>query len=233
MPPNLRIFITLLAMLVAVSRPGVAADNLGEATIATYPPSYIALIREAMLAFNARDFEAALKLVNKADLTFQVTPVALNVRGAIAIEEKKYDEGREFCLKALNKDPKFYPARFNLCEIQFVQGKYAEARALFQNLRESHPEDDLLKFRIYLTFLLEKKDEIARPYLDNIPQLGTSPYYYYAQAAWEFAHDNPAEGKKWLASGNKIFPPGKHMNFVDVFYDLGWLTRDDASKSAE
>ena len=233
MLPNLRVFIILLAMLIAVSRPGVAADDVGEKTLATYPPSYIAIIREAMLAFNARDFEAALKLVDRADLAFQVTPVALNVRGAIAIEEKRYDEGREFCLKALNKDPKFYPARFNLCEIQFVQGKYAEARALFQNLRESHPEDDLVKFRIFLTFLLEKKDEVAKPYLDNIPQISPSPLYYYAQAAWEFAHDNPVEAKKWLASGNRIFPPSKHMNFADVFYDLGWLTRNDGSKSAE
>ena len=233
MPLNRNIRLVLLALLIATSRQGMAADDLGEKTLATYPPTYIALIRQAMRAFNARDFEAALKLVDKADVTFQVTPVALNVRGAIAIEEKRYDEGREFCLKALKKDPKFYPARFNLCEMQFIQGKYAEARALFQNLRESHPDDDLLKFRIYLTFLLEKKDDVAQPYLDNIPQLGSSPLYYYAKAAWEFAHDNPTEGKKWLVSGRRIFPPRKHVNFIDVFFDLGWLKREDTAKKAE
>jgi len=233
MPLNRNIRLVLLALLIAISRQGMAADDLGEKTLATYPPTYIALIRQAMRAFNARDFEAALKLVDKADVTFQVTPVALNVRGAIAIEEKRYDEGREFCLKALKNDPGFFPARFNLCEIQFTQGKYAEARALFQNLRDSHPEDDLLKFRIFLTYLLEKNDTVAKPYLDNLPQLGTSPLYYYSQAAWEFAHDNPVEGKKWIASGNRIFPPSKHINFVDVFYDLGWLSRTDDQKPGQ
>src|SRR4051812_28204858 len=109
MLPILRKCIVFVAIVAALSQPGLAADNLGETTTAAYPPGYRALIGEAMRAFNARDFEAAIKLVDKADLTFQVTPVALNIRGAIAIEEKKYDEGRELCLKALTKDPSFYP----------------------------------------------------------------------------------------------------------------------------
>ena len=224
MPPIFRPLILLLALLAAAPRPGVAADDLG-GNSGNYPPAYFATIREAMRAFGARDFEAAIKLVEKADLAFQVTPVSLNIRGAIAIEQQKYDEGRAFCLKALATDANFFPARFNLCEIPFVQGKYGEARALLQKLQETFPQEDLLKFRIFLTYLLEKNEDGARQLRDHVPFLSSSPIYYYTQAAWEFAHDNAAAAKTWLDRGHDVFPPSKHVNYVEVFYDLGWVER--------
>ena len=225
MPALLRTLVLLIALF-ATTRADDAAKQF-----AGYPTPYIAMVRAAMLSFTARDFETAIKQIDKADLLFQVTPVALNIRGAIAIEQKKYDEGREFCLQALKVDPNFYPARFNLCEIPFVQGKYREARALLRNLLESFPKDDLVKFRIYLTFLLEKDDEAAQQHRDHVPFLSDTPIYYYTQAAWEFAHNNPNAAKEWLARGNEVFPPVRHQNYIDVFYDLGWLKRPTAGKA--
>lgn len=227
MPPLLRTLGFLLALL-ATAR----ADELGT-RLSSYPPAYLEMIRAAMHSFKAHDFDDAIKQVDRADLLFQVTPVALNIRGAIAIEQKKYDEGRDLCLRALKADPNFYPARFNLCEIPFVQGKYREARALFRSLIESYPKDDLIKFRIYLTFLLEKDDDAAQQQRDHTPFIGDSPVYYYIQAAWEFAHDNPAAAKTWLEKGNYVFPPGKHYNYIDVFYDLGWVKRPTPGGDAE
>lgn len=227
MPPLLRTLCFLPALL-ATAR----AEDIGR-QFAGYPPPYIEMVRAAMQSFTARDFETAIKQVDKADLLFQVTPVALNIRGAIAIEQKKYDEGRDFCLQALKADPNFYPARFNLCEIPFVQGKYKEARALLRNLLESFPKDDLVKFRIYLTFLLEKDDDAAQQHRDHVPFLSDSPVYYYTQAAWEFAHGNPTAAKGWLTRGNEVFPPVRHQNYIDVFYDLRWLERPGTPKSGE
>ena len=193
------------------------------------PPSYRDAMYAAMRSFTSRDLDAARAQVQKADSSYQQTPVSLNILGAIAIEQKKFEEGRQFCLQALNRDPRFFPARFNLAEIPFVQGKYAEARAMYERLQQDEPKDDLLKFRIFLTYLLEKNDEVAREHLDQIPIINDTPISFYANAAWDFAHGDEAGAKKWLSSGLRTFPPIRHVNFVEVFYDLGWLKREDLS----
>lgn len=214
-----------LLLLVGMPAASQAQDREESAKISSYPPIYLGYVRDAMRAFGARDFEAAISLINKADGTFQVTPVALNVRGAVAIEQRKFAEGREFCEKALKLDSSFFPARFNLCEIPFVQGQYAEARTMFEKLLEAFPKNDLLKFRIFLTYLLEKNDAAATQHLEKLPFLSDTPVYYYANAAWAFAHGKPEEAKSWLSRGYDVFPPARHMNFIDVFYDLGWMPR--------
>jgi len=213
----------LLTLPITVTRAAESSDPLKDA-----PPSYREALIAAMRSFTARDFDKARETVHKADSSWQQTPVSLNILGAIEIELRNFDEGRKLCLAALNKDPRFFPARFNLAEIPFVQGKYTEARTFFLKLQEDEPDDDLLKFRIFLTFLLEKNDLEAKRHLDEIPIINDSPISFYANAAWEFAHGEEKKGKDWLASGARTFPPIRHINFVEVFYDLGWLQRAPA-----
>lgn len=194
-----------------------------------YPPAYLAKLGEAMQRFASRDFSAAKELVEKADATHTTTPMSLNIRGAIAIEERQFDVGRKLCLEALEKEPRFFPARFNLAEIPFVQGKYVEARSLFEKLIVEFPKNDLLQFRIYLTYLLEKDDAVAKATLNDIPFLSDSPIYYYSQAAWEFAHGNEQAAKDWLERAAFVFPAPKRQNFQDVFYDIGWMKRPEVA----
>jgi tetratricopeptide (TPR) repeat protein len=189
------------------------------------PPAYRDSMYAAMRSFTSRDFDGARAMVQKADSTFQQTPVSLNILGAIAIEQRNFEEGRKQCLASLNLDPRFFPARFNLAEIPFVQGKYAEARAMYERLQQDEPKDDLLRFRIFLTYLLEKNDQAAKAHLDEIPIINDTPISFYANAAWDFAHGDEAGGKKWVSSGLRTFPAIRHVNFIEVFYDLGWLKR--------
>ncbi|HYR58443.1 MAG TPA: tetratricopeptide repeat protein [Chthoniobacteraceae bacterium] len=187
------------------------------------PPEYVAALREAVRAFNARDFATTLKAVDTAETISPPNPLTLNTRGAALIEQKKFDEGSEYCRKALALDPKFYPARFNLCEVPLVQKRYAEARAMFQRLLDENPKDELVKYRVLLTWLLEHNDDEARRVLDTIPFPGNTPAYYYGNAAWEFAHGNDAEAKKWVMRGNWVFRPEITTNFSQPFVEVGWL----------
>src|SRR4029079_5353540 len=52
---------------------------------------------------------------------------------------------------------------------------------------------------------------------------GDTPALYYAQAAWEFKHDNPTKGNDWVTSARKIYSPALNGVFSDTFFDLGWL----------
>jgi tetratricopeptide (TPR) repeat protein len=189
------------------------------------PATYRDAVMEAMRTFTAHDYAKAKEQVQKADAGYQQTPVSLNMLGAIAIEQKNFDEGQKLCLEALKKDPKYFPAQFNLAEIPFVQGKYAEARGMFEKLQQDQPKDDLVRFRIFLTYLLEKNDAEAKKRLDEIPLINDTPISFYANAAWQFAHGNEARGKDWIGSALRSFPPVQQINFIEVFYDLGWLPR--------
>src|SRR5438552_2806464 len=52
---------------------------------------------------------------------------------------------------------------------------------------------------------------------------GDTPALYYAQAGWEFQHNNPNKATDWIASAKKIYSPALNNLFGDAFYDLGWL----------
>ena len=52
---------------------------------------------------------------------------------------------------------------------------------------------------------------------------GDTPALYYAQAAWEFKHNNPDKASDWIASAKKIYSPALNSVFADSFYDLGWM----------
>ena len=191
-----------------------------------YPPEYVEQVRESMRAFQTRNFEATLAALDKADALHPATPTTLNIRGAVAIEQKRFDEGRKYCNDVLKLDPKFFPAKFNLAEIPFLQKKYDEAGAEFQKLKEEYPKDELVSFRIFMCKLLGKDEAGAKEMLEAIPFLSDSPIYYYTHAAWDFSHGREAEAIKWVQSGNWVFSPERTTNYADVFFDLGWLKRD-------
>ena len=221
---SLRQFFSIACIL------GFAVSGFGAEKPKDMPPAYITTVQSAMRTFGARDFKTAIALVDKAEAMYQPTAMTVNVRAAVAIEEKKFDEGREYCLKALQLDPKFFPALFNLAEIPFMQGKYAVARLAYEKLLEEEASADLIKFRLYLTYLLEKDDERAKAHLDKIPLLNDTPIYFFAYAAWEFAHGDEKKAQSYLNSAETVFPKTKLSNFADVFYDIGWLKRSTGTE---
>jgi tetratricopeptide (TPR) repeat protein len=199
--------------------------------LSAYPSRYQFLLAEAMKRFQARDFKGAVDYVERADEVLPPTAWSLNVRGAIAIEQRDFDRGLKFCSDALKLDPNFYPAKFNICEIPFLQGRYAEARGLWMKLfAEVRPGDsaaELVIYRIYLTYLLEKDFVQAKDWMDKIPFPSQTPAYQYAHAAWERQKTGDlAKWDDWIRSATYIWPEGKRSEFVDVLIQLGWLKRE-------
>src|SRR5207253_6081641 len=52
---------------------------------------------------------------------------------------------------------------------------------------------------------------------------GDTPALYYAEAAWEFKHDNAEKANDWITSARKIYPSASNTLYAGGFYDLGWL----------
>src|SRR6266496_6118382 len=184
---------------------------------------------QALQAYEQRDFDSAAKLAEQADTAEPNQPQVLNLRGAILLEQQKYDEAEGFFKEALKVDPKFREAQFNLADVPFRNKDYTKARDRFQALLKQTPGGDknqaaqLINFKVFLTYLLEGKDSRAQKLMEQFQFSGDTPALYYAEAAWQFKHDNADKANDWIASARKIYPSASNAMYAAGFYDLGWL----------
>ncbi len=184
---------------------------------------------QAQQAFEKRDLAGALKLLDEADVADPNQPAHLNLRGEILMEQKQFDEAEALFRKALKADPKFREAQFNLAQVPFKKKDYDKARDRLEALFAATPGGDknqaaqLIKFKIFMTLLLEGKDSRAQKMMDQFQFTGDTPALYYAQAAWEFKHDNAEKANDWIESARKIYSLALNLVFADSFYDVGWL----------
>ncbi|HJY20005.1 MAG TPA: tetratricopeptide repeat protein, partial [Chthoniobacterales bacterium] len=186
---------------------------------------------QSQQAFRQRDFATALKLVDEADKVDPNQPATLNLRGEILMQQGQFDNAEVAFKKAAKLDPKLRDAQYNLAQIPFKKKEYAKARDRFETLSKRIPGGDknqaaaLLKFKIYMTLLMEGKESRAHSMMEEFQFTGDTPALYYAQAAWEYKHNNAQKAEDWTSSANKIYSPALNGVFADAFYDVGWLQR--------
>jgi Flp pilus assembly protein TadD len=189
---------------------------------------------QAEQAFQQRDLTAARRLVEEADAASPNQATTVNLRGEILLAQKDFDGAENAFKQAIKLDPKLSEAHYNLAQIPFKKKEYAKARERFEALfaattpspasgSDRNQTSQIIKFKIYLTLLLEGKDSRAQKMMEQFQFTGDTPALYYAQAAWEFKHNNTAKATDWIVSARKIYSPALNFVFADSFYDLGWL----------
>jgi len=188
---------------------------------------------QSQQALRQRDFATALKLIDEADQADPNQPATLNLRGEILMQQQQFDQAEAAFKKAAKLDPKFREAQYNLAQVPFKKKDYAKARERFEALYKRTPGGDknqaaeLIKFKIYMTLLLEGKESRAHAMMEEFQFTGDTPALYYAQAAWEYKHNNPEKAADWTSSANKIYSPALNSVFADAFYDVGWMQRPE------
>ena len=192
---------------------------------------------EAEQALQQHDLTAARRLIDEADTADPNQAPVLNLRGEILLEQKDYDAAENEFKKAARVDPKYRDAQYNLALIPFKKKDYTKARERFESLfsvttgADKDRAAQLIKYKVYLTYLLEGKDARAQKMMEQFQFTGDTPALYYAQAAWEFKHDNPSKANDWVTSARKIYSPALNGVFSDAFFDLGWLQTSGAAGS--
>jgi Flp pilus assembly protein TadD len=190
---------------------------------------------QSQQALRQRDLATALKLIDEADKADPNQPATLNLRGEILMQQQQFDQAEAAFKKAAKLDPKFREAQYNLAQIPFKKKDYAKARERFEALYKRTPGGDknqaaqLIKFKIYMTLLLEGKESRAHSMMEEFQFTGDTPALYYAQAAWEYQHKNSEKAADWTGSANKIYSPALNSVFADAFYDVGWMQRPEGS----
>jgi tetratricopeptide (TPR) repeat protein len=192
---------------------------------------------KAERAFQQRDFANAIKFLDQAEAAVPKDAASTNLRGEILMEQGKFDEADAAFHEAVADDPKFREAQYNLALIAFKKKDYDKARDQFESLfsavhgQENNQASQLLKYKIFMTLLLQGKDVQAQQLMDQFKFTGNTPALYYAHAAWEYQHAHGEQGNDWVESARKIYNPALNVVFSDSFYDLGWLQKGETAEA--
>ena len=112
------------------------------------------VLRQATKYFEAGDYQAAVDRLGDLQGEPGQDPSVLNLRGAILTKLKRYDEAREVFTSILRTDANYFPAAFNLGEVQFLSGDREGALETFQSIRRSDPRNELVRFKVLLSLLV-------------------------------------------------------------------------------
>lgn len=177
-------------------------------------------IQSALMDFDAKNYDAALKKLQELEVKLPDDAFVLNLLGAAYTKKKDYAEAAKYFEKALVQQPDFFPAKFNVGELLFLQRKYPEALDFFQKMQQKDSRNELLQFKVFLCQLQLGNKEAAAKALKGINYPGDTPAWYYAQAALESKNGNNKKALEYVTGAQYIFGP-KTALFDETFEDLG------------
>lgn len=178
------------------------------------------LIQGSLADFDAKNYDAALKKLLDLETKMPDDPFVQNLLGAAYTKKKDFGKAQQCFDKALAKQPDFFPAKFNVGELLFLQRRYAEALDYFEKMQEQDPKNELLQFKILLCQLQLGQMEDAQKTLKKIKYPSDTPAWYYSQAAWESKNGNTKKAREYVTGARYIFGP-KTALFEETFEDLG------------
>lgn len=182
------------------------------------------LVEQALADFEEKKYDEALALLEKAETESPDDPFLQNLIGAAYTKKKDYAAAKGHFEKAVELNPNFFPARFNLGELLFLQKQYPQALGFFTDMLRQGPGNELLQFKVVLSLLMTDQVEEARKLAARIKVPGEGPAWYYAHAAIEQKTGNRRKASEYLA-GAKTFFPNSVSLYDETFQDLGWPTK--------
>jgi len=184
------------------------------------------LLGDAKTAAQSGRPDAAQAALNELDKRGTPSALALDLRGSIYLEQGKYDEAMKAFRAAQELDHAIYLPRLHVGDTALRQQKWTEARAAYELAMKSTNIlvlSERLRYAILITYLGAKDDAGAKAALTRVVFPTETPAYYYAQAAWAFAHGDSKAGVKWMKTAEGIFDAKKSAWFARPLYDLGWI----------
>lgn len=189
-------------------------------------PAGVDQLAVAKRQFEQGNFDAALATLEAIEQRGGPAALALDLRGCIYLEQKKYEEAIKAFTASIAQEKNLYVARLHLGDALLRQGKWSEAREAYESLmRDSNilMINERLRFAAFLTYLGAKDDRGASEALARVMFPTETAAYYYAQAAWAFAQGSKRAGEKWLRTADEIFDEKKTAWFARPLYDFGWI----------
>ena len=150
-----------------------------------------------------------------------------NLKGAAYTKIREFDKATAAFSRALELEPNSFMCRFNLTEMNFCKGKFAEAEKGFRQLMNttSLSEDNkaLMNFKILICRLKQDDESEAREILKAWDYLDDHPSFYFGNAAIHFNKTEEKKARKWLNAAKKIYSPAQISLYTDSLIECGWI----------
>lgn len=191
-------------------------------------PVYLRALERAAAAYSQRDFPDALEKLDAAEQIQPGIPDTWSMRGAIYAEQRAFEKAEDAFDHASQLSPNAFWPRYNLAQLLFMQKKYGEAEAAFEKLVSDPDHRELVQFKLILLDLLQGNRDKAQTVLRSMKEPSDTAAYYFAQAAWEFSHQDRKQADYWVATGVKIFGIERCYSLYDALADIGWVAKRTA-----
>lgn len=203
-PETKRVFAAMLAFVWLVS---LAA---GQVPAAKPDPMLMkrrlaGILRQARAHYDVGEYGPALDRLGVLTGAAAEDVGVLNLRGAILLRMGKTDEARKIFESILASDPAYFPATFNLGEVEYMSGNYEKALDRFESMRQSDPRNEIVRFKCFACLLALGRDTAAQKLADGMIPAGASPAWYYAQAALARVAGNPKKAKEYISAAKSIY----------------------------
>lgn len=183
-------------------------------------------IEVARKNFQAGDLNEAHAALDRADQSGKATAESSDLRGSVYLEQGNFAEAAKAFDAAREADPAMFAPKIHKGDLLLRQKKFREAREVYEALLKDTAvrlSVERLRYGVLIACLGERDEEAARSALERISFPTQTPAYYYAQAAWAFAHDKSSEARKWIGTAKQISIPAANAWFVRALYELGWV----------
>lgn len=163
------------------------------------------VLRQSTQHYEAGEYQAALDRLGGLQGPAAQDLSVLNLRGATLTKLGKHEEARELFTAILGTDPNYFPAAFNMGEVEFLAGNYEAALETFQRIRRRDPRNELVRFKIMICLLKLGRDDEARKIADGLLPAGSTPAWYYAQALLARQAGDEKTARKHLSAARAIY----------------------------
>jgi tetratricopeptide (TPR) repeat protein len=171
-------------------------------------------------------FPAALASIEGVEKARKPSLETIDLRGAIYVEQGKYAEAAQAFAAARAKDPLIFAPRLHAADSLLRQHKYQEALDVYSTLGTETNVlvwNERLRYATLIACLGLRNEAEAKRAYERIKFPTETPAYYYAQAAWDFAHGRESDARKWMKSASRLFDAEVIARFARPLYELGWI----------
>ncbi len=177
---------------------------------------------------NQKRYADALERLADAEALNQDEALVENVRGSIMTSLREFEKARASFEKARQLKPGAFEPRFNLSELDFVEGRYDKAEASFTALLKDFPKlplqpRHLALFKIHVSQLKQGRLEAAATTAKAFTSMDDTPAHYFAQVATASQKNRPEEAQQWLESAQRIFKPYDLVPYLDTLMEAKWI----------
>ena len=181
-------------------------------------------IERVLADYEEKNYDEALARLEKLRDRDPADPLLLNLMGSVYTKKQNYQKAEKAFRQAIDLEPGFFPAAYNLGELLFLQEKYALAREYYQTMRATDYRHELLQFKVALCDILAGENQRASCVINAIKYPGDSPAWYYAHAAFEHKQGNTSKAREYIRGAKCVYGPDKTALFDETFQNIGIAT---------